>query len=211
MLQARGAVYVVYGEPALDQARLSIQSLHQHRADMPVTVIGDQWGESLCEQPFCVYVYHSERDQGGRWAKVNLDSLSPYELTLYLDADTRVREDLSSGFELLADGWDVAIVPSECQGQRMLWHVGMEDKATTLDAWPCEPLQLQGGVFYFRKSAATATLFQIWREQWLMYEDQDQGALLRALAFSPVRVWLLGRPWNGGALVSHLFGRAKRH
>jgi hypothetical protein len=92
----------------------------------------------------------------------------------------------------------------------MLWHVGKADKALTLGCWPCWPLQLQGGVMFFRRSKAVERFFKAWREEWLVYEDQDQGALLRALARARLKVWLLGRPWNGGAVVGHLFGRAKR-
>jgi len=205
-----GVVYIVYGEPAHVQARLSIQSLHHHSPIMPVTVIGDRWAESLCEQPFCLHQEEPERDVGGRWAKVNLDRLSPYDLTLYLDADTRLRESLEVGFHILDDGWDMAIAPSVCQGQRMLWHVGADDKAATLDAWPCEPLQLQGGVIFFRRTERVLAFFEVWREEWKRFENQDQGAVLRALAKCPMKVWMLGRPWNGGAMVGHLFGRAKR-
>jgi len=48
------------------------------------------------------------------------------------------------------------------------------------------------------------------RAEWLRFRDQDQAALLRALAIAPVRAWLVGHPWNGGALVDHRFGACRR-
>lgn len=92
----------------------------------------------------------------------------------------------------------------------MLWHVGAAEKDETLRSWPCAPLQLQGGVMFFRRSAAVERFFDRWREEWLKHGDQDQAALLRALTRTRLRIWLLGRPWNGGAVVGHLFGRAQR-
>jgi len=71
-------------------------------------------------------------------------------------------------------------------------------------------LSLQGGVFFFRKSPQAHAFFESWRQEWGRFGDQDQGAMLRAMALSPLRVWLLGRPWNGGAVIGHLFGRAAR-
>jgi len=71
-------------------------------------------------------------------------------------------------------------------------------------------VQLQGGVLFWRRNEATTRLFERWRAEWARYRQQDQGALLRALYTEPVRVWLLGRPWNGGNLIEHLCGRAKR-
>jgi hypothetical protein len=94
MLRARGAVYVAYGGPAVDQARLSIRSLHAVDATFPVLVIGDAPSEVLAEQPFVSHFYHMERDRGGRWQKLNVFEASPFEWTVYLDADTRVRQPL---------------------------------------------------------------------------------------------------------------------
>lgn len=202
----RGAVYIAYGEPARREATMSIRTLQQFNRGLSVAVISDH---PLAVDGI-VHVIDPQRDGGGRWQKVRLDGLSPFHHTLYLDADTRVRGDMSAGFRMLDDGWDLIITPSERQGATLLWHVGPEDKRITLEAWPCEPLQVQGGVFFFRQCELVSRLFEAWRWEWLKFKDQDQGALLRALARCPVRAWLLGRPWNGGSLVDHRFGRAKR-
>lgn len=150
-----------------------------------------------------------DRASFGRWAKVNLDALSPWSYTLYLDADTRIHGVLESGWAILRSGWDIAIAPSTVQGGDILWHVDEEERAATIAELGYQPLQLQGGVIFFRKCEAVKDFFAAWREEWERWRGQDQGALLRAMHRSPVRMWMLGRDWNGGALIQHRYGAAK--
>ena len=198
-----GAVYIAYGSNARREARLSIQTLRKQHPDLPVAVIGEAVKGADVTIPF------EQIDDGGRWAKVNLDLLTPFDFTLYLDADTRVRGDVSAGFGLLADGWELCIAPSQMQNESAFWHVGAEERGETCDTLGYVPVQWQGGVFFFRRCASISALCGIWREEWARWKAQDQAALARALAQSPVKLWALGRDYNGGALVEHLFGKAK--
>lgn len=195
---------VAYGDNARREARglLATLAAHTHR---PGAVVSDVPVDGA------IHVAAPDRDPGARLAKLNLDSLSPFDRTLYLDADTMVRGDISAGFSALAAGWDVAIVPSMRQGSDSLGHLPADDRAATLgELWPEDVLALQGGVMWFRKSDAVSQFFAVWRAEWQRFRGFDQGALLRALQAVPLKVWLLGRPWNGGALIEHRFGRARR-
>ena len=149
--------------------------------------------------------------QRSRLAKVRLFSWTPYKDTLYLDADTRVQGDISAGFDILDDGWDMAMTPSANQpGDGFwLWHVGDEEREETRRYYDTEPIQLQGGMFFVRRNDWTRTLCDAWTDEWRRWGDEDQGALLRAMKACPVRLWMLGRDWNGGELVNHLFGRTR--
>lgn len=199
----RGIVYVAYGEKARVEAAASITSLRCLN-NQPVAVVSN---ESL---PGVQEIHFDEPGPGARWAKLNIDRLSPWQYTMYIDADTRIRVDLSAGFDILADGWDLVIVPSQNQGDDLLWHVGEEERMRTLyEIGNGMPLQLQAGVFWFRKSEAVRDLFTEWRKEWQRWRDQDQAAFLRALAKCPVKTWLLGHPWNGGACIAHLFGQTR--
>ncbi len=203
MASSRGVCYVAYGDAARREARESIESLRQHNPGLAVRVIGEEVKGAVCI-PF------PREDAGGRWAKLNLDYLSPFEHTLYLDADTRVQGDLSAGFQLLDDGFELAITASTKQGLSVLGNAPVEDREATFDAWQCRSLLgLQAGMFYFRRCPQMEMLFALWRQEWERFRDQDQPALLRALLRAPVKLWLLGRPFNGGELVEHLFGRAR--
>lgn len=186
---------MAFGEKAETEARLSIESLRMHNAH-PVHIVSEGEGET--------------DKQRSRWAKTNLDRLSPFDLTCYLDADTRVYGDLSAGFRLLEDGWEFVICPSENQGADFLWHVSPDERgATRKETGNPDLLALQGGVFFFRKCGPVRTFFKAWRAEWARWSDEDQAALLRALHKWPVKTWLLGRPYNGGALMGHRFGACR--
>jgi len=199
----RGVLYIAYGSAAEREAGASIQTLKKHCPTLHVNIVGDN---PVRGNP---HFYMKQEDKGGRWAKVNLDRISPYDQTLYIDADTRVHGDLMAGFAILDDGWDIAITTSENQGADWLWHVGDKDRAATGQMMGFQSVQLQGGLFYFAKNERVSAFFTEWRKEWERFRGQDQGALLRAMYASPVRVWLLGRDYNGGALVEHRFGAAR--
>jgi len=197
-----GVLYVAYGQNAVREATESIQSLRDHH-DWPVTVIGDKVEGAD-------HITYPDPGMAGRWAKVNLLDLSPYDYSLYLDADTRVRGSLATGFHALQDGWDLVMVPSKI-GNCPLHHLGDEEREVTLaELGDTFPLMLNTGVMWFRKSGRMIALFREWRHEWLRFNYHDQGALLRALEKNPVKLWLLGRAYNGGSIVEHYFGKARQ-
>jgi len=193
----RGVVMVVYGERAEVSANRALTALGDICPDLPVTVY---------RQPIGGYT----DAQQSRYAKVTLLDWSPYDYTAYLDADTQVYQPIDAGFEALENGFDLAISPSQNQTDNMLWHCGEEDKAATLREVGFQPLQLQAGVMFVARNYRTQALFTMWLAEWLRFEDQDQGALLRAFYQCPVKVWLLGSPWNGGAVIGHHWGSIRK-
>lgn len=200
----RGICFVAYGDPARRELGAALNDLRKV-TDLPVAVICDQKTPYHALQ----HIHFERRDKGARWSKLNLDALSPFDNTLYLDVDTRVMGDIFAGFEILADGYDFVIAPSRMQYSLIFRHIKNEERELTFsELGTSDLLQLQAGVFFFRKSPAVLELFTTWREQWERFEDQDQAALLRALDKTPVKVWLLSYLFNGGELVQHLFGRA---
>ena len=178
-----------------------IASLRQFH-DWPVMAVADQQVTGAD-----VIYRFEEPGWGARWAKLNLDKLAPWPSYLYLDADTRVCGDLSAGFDILADGWDMAITASKHQETNWLWQASEEERAETGNALK---LSLQGGVFYARQCERIHQFLDTWRAQWLRFGHIDQGALIRALYQCPVRLWLLDRTYNDGELIEHRWGRAVR-
>jgi lipopolysaccharide biosynthesis glycosyltransferase len=190
-----GACYVVYGDNYAISARQSITSLLicNH---LPVSVIGADIGMAdNIPQP--------QQDNGGRLAKISLLDLSPYDDTLYIDADTVVYGDIGFGFRVLNDGYDIAIAPSKNQGQDCLIHSSPEDRELTCKSLGFIPLQLQAGVIFVRRNESTKRLFSVWRDEWRKLQDKDQGALLRAMRIAPVKLFLLSSAYNGGELIEH--------
>ncbi len=200
----RGAVYVAFGEAAMKQAKEAIGEFKKYH-DIPVATVSERPIAGAQHLPF------SDPGNGARWAKLNINKIVPWDHILYMDADTRVRGDISSGFDIVEDGWDMAIVPSKKQLlSDILWHVVSEEKEYTYESvknpWP---LQLQGGLWWFNK-LTTEKFFETWREEWKRWGAADQGALLRALHRCPIRLWVMGRMFNDGELVEHHYGWAVR-
>lgn len=202
-MSSRGVTYIAYGEPARAECAASIASLRGHYSG-EIAVIAE---ERISGARW--HVRQAPMDQGARWFKVNLDWLSPFDTTLYLDSDTRVHGSIEPLFAVLEDGWDMVITPSDHQGDGILWHVGSEEREATLDAVGLTPIQYQCGVLGFRKSPQIIDFFSAWQAEWERYGDQDQGAFLRALYQKPVRLWVAGRVFNGGAVIQHLFGKLR--
>lgn len=185
-----GVIYIAIGSQAQAEAQESIKSLRQHN-DLPITII------DKLDNP----------GKGARWAKLNIDLLTDYDKVLYLDADTRIKGDITTGFRIL-DEWDLAIAPSCNQDDKIFQHIKTGEKLQTIRELGYIPLQLQAGVMFFDRLKCKE-LFEQWRKEWLRWKNQDQAALLRALSQCPVRIWLLGQEWNGGKLIEHLFGRCR--
>ena len=199
----RGVVYVAYGEAARREARESIASMGEHNEGLPISVVSN---EPLGSIPWIRYDLSVERN---RWAKLNLDTLSPYPHTLYMDADTRVRGSMLAGFEILEDGWDMAMALSSNQETDWLWHCSEDDRQMTEERLRHRGLQYGAGVMFVAWSERTRALWAAWRAEWNTFCGQDQGAFMRALQRVPVRLWILGGAWNGGNLVTHRYGMAR--
>ncbi|GAF82576.1 unnamed protein product [marine sediment metagenome] len=213
----RGVLYVAFGDNARLEVISSVASLWQYN-DLDVTVVCDS-PVDLNGAEFVRFEGSGDPLRRSRLAKLSLNLLvrDKWDCFLYLDADTRVRGDLSSGFDLLEDGWDIALTPSVHQvgeGAGLMHHVGEDEREVTLSEYiNPQPLALQAGVMFVKCNHRTDKLFALWRSEWRKWFGQDQAALLRALEAAPAKVWMLGRPWNTGdrndALIEHLFGRAR--
>ena len=135
---------------------MSAETLREHN-DLPVTIIdGIQHFNNSSLFPVL------SNAQRARLAKTRLYGMSPYDQTLYIDADTRVRSSLEAGFDALDDGWDFVVVPSSQQGEVILWHSLDEEREATLSETNPFPLQLQGGVFWFKRNDRTEAFFWEW-------------------------------------------------
>lgn len=199
-----GIVFIAYGDRARLQAGYSIAALRKAGERREIVVIGDEIVKGAR------YIPLARADNGGRLAKLHLDTLTPWPAFCYLDADTRPRTTLDAGFAILADGFDLVICPSGQQGADFLWRCGEGEREATADRYEtAQVLSLQGGVWWARQSPQLTEFFAAWRAEWGLYQDQDQGALLRALYQVPLRIWLLGPDWNGGRLIQHLHGQAR--
>ena len=206
----RGIVYVAYGHQARDQCVIAARNLRYVHRDWPITVISDA-PLTGADVPPTAWIRYPDQDEGARRAKLNVDRLSPYEWTCYMDTDTRARYSMEAGWQLLNAGWEMLIAPTGGQAETLFRHIPEQEKAQTIAELGGRPiLALQGGVIWFRKCEAVHALYRTWREEWERWQDQDQAALVRALRRSPVKLLLLSRDWNGGCLLGHYHAASRR-
>jgi len=222
-----GVYIVAFGKPSRDCAQRCIRSVHRHMPGVPVALVSDR---PLGTED--VFIEHADgpgvegADIGGRSVKTRIYDLAPgeWEYVLYLDADTELTAPVPFLFDLLRDGWDMAI----CENPGK-YHIATnmirpdnqpEMETTEAEIGTLELLQLQGGVFSFRRNERTATLFHAWHDEWQRWGKRDQGALLRAMYKHPVKLYLLGIEWNtsnrypapnGTAGIMHYQMEARRH
>ncbi len=193
-----GVYYVAYGDPARQCAERAIASFKAFMPGIAVALVSDRplnAGED-------VFIQHEDEDIGARSTKTRIYDLAPqaWELVLYLDADTEVVADISFLFETLVDGWEAfyCINPAQYVLSREMSRPDNQDECreTFKLMGSDEMLQLNGGVFGFRRCDRTAAFFRAWHDEWARYGKRDQAALDRVLYTQPLRLYVLGNEFN---------------
>ena len=204
----RGVTYVAYGAEAIKECLASIDSLKRSNPGLPVCVLTDE------PRQFRNHAKHVCRYDGGKFgrnAKLNVDSLSPFDCTLYLDADTRVYLPLDYPFQLLEMGFEFVATLSANQGDLWLRHLKWEWVDATEEFIGYKSAAIQGGVFAFRKTPCVQAFFRHWRGYFEQGDgEHEQDAMQKAWHVQPMRAALIGREWNGGAIVAHHYAQARR-
>lgn len=204
---SKGVIYSAYGERAIKEAKASIASVKRSNPGLAVCVITDKCSEFSYDSKITV---HFDSDPYGREAKLAANILSPFDDTLYLDADTRVYGDLSLPFRLLESGFEFIATLSVNQESRWLNHLPASERNSVLDEIGFYSVVIQGGVWAFRKTDATKNFFRYWREAYLDAGELEQGALQRAYHKQAMKSCIIGKDWNGGGIVRHNYGMARR-
>jgi len=198
-----GIFVVAFGGPSRKCARRLVKSCQKHMPGVPVAVITDTplgVGEIWIEHPDGEGIPGS--DIGGRSAKTRIYDLAPQEWQYiqYLDADCELVAPVPLFFDLLQDGWELVFCtsPGKYYVIRNMRRPDNQDECgVTYDELGSEELlQLQGGVFAFRRNQRTARMMRAWHTEWQRWGKRDQAALLRALYKNPLRMYLLNTRWN---------------
>lgn len=208
----RGALYIAYGERAKAQARASINTLHKHAPDLPVTVVSDR------PMPDGVQtIIRPDADLGARTYKTSMYVLSPYQQTLFLDADTEVRASPRAGFNLL--GYVDMVLAQDVNrvfAYNKWPHLRPEEvRETVALLGTAHHMYFNSGVIFFNKNERVEEVMHMWHEEWRRFGNQDQMALLRAIHACPVRIAPMRHPWNShrtheASFVFHKHRQARR-
>ncbi len=196
-----GIFYVAYGKPALDCVKRAIYSANKYLPNIPICLVSDK--DPKFSPSKYIFVKHEDNDIGARSVKTQIYELAPkeWEYVLYLDADTEiVSSDVIRFFEWLNDGWEfiICINPAQYVLTREMSRPDNQDEIQALFEFlgTEEMLQLNGGVFAFRRNERTEKLINTWHTEWHKYGKRDQAALDRSLYNNPVKTYVLGNEWN---------------
>ena len=200
----RGVIYcATTHDRYLESALISAMALRQLDPTLPVTIISDR---PLLQQ-FPVSDYgitprlvdpNEVGDRGpflSRSVKTQLSRFSPYEETLFLDADILPIRPVSTLWSYLDHG-DFAMVLDRNPTVGQCDHVAQEEIHYTLNRVLGETPHFNSGVMVWRKTPDIQMLFQNWHQEWKHFKKQDQLALVRALKSIPIAVVPLPGTYN---------------
>ena len=182
-----GIVFVATGARYIACAENAARSVRKHMPDVPIALFTDakQLGVSLNE----VFDPVIELESVHHRSKVDCLMKSPFERTLFLDADIRVLEDVSELFDLL-ERFDIAMAHAHARNRpatRTVWNQSL------CDAFP----QFNTGVIAVRRNAQTQTLLQDWSDSYVAAGfRKDQVTLRELLWSSELRVATLPPEFN---------------
>jgi hypothetical protein len=223
--QSIGILYMGFGERAAMEIRRSMATLKDIGLEIPVCVVGDtpvegaqfiQWeGQS----PFDPEQRENFQFRAGR-IKPFLYQITPFERTLYIDADTEFISNIMKGFELLSQ-YEMALAEELLSlGQlynkpRAGWEINIQERNATIEELGGDPKKkfLNSGVLFFRKCPAVEALFDEWGRQWLRWQQWDeQLSLMRAMHQVKVHYKALDANWNHphrnhAKIIFHNYGR----
>jgi len=224
--QSIGIVYMSFGERAARGVKESAMSLRRIGLNIPICAIGTTpvdgypFIEWRGENPFDISQRKNFQFRAGR-VKPRLYGLTPFERTLYIDADTEFMDDILPGFECL-DDFDIAVARENLTIGQLYnkslagWEINIKERDATMKELGEGPnvYFLNSGVLFFRKSHAVETAMCRWHEAWMEWQQWDeQLAFMRGFHRTPeARVKILEPQWNHphrmkGIVVFHNYGR----
>jgi hypothetical protein len=146
-MKKQGVIYITAGRGCVAEALESAASLKRVMPALPVTLFCDQvMSNKLLDQ-----VVSLESDRWDPSVRISHIGNSPYEYTLFLDADTYIAGDLSQLFPIL-DRFDMALAHSPTRSSYRPDRVP--------DSFP----EFNGGVILFRRSPSVHDLFSRWAD-----------------------------------------------
>ena len=203
-MTSRGVIYCATTcDQYLEAALISAMALRQLDPSQLITIISDR---PLLQQ-FPVSDYGitprfvepdelSDRSAFlSRSIKTQLSRFSPYDETIFLDADILPIRSVSTLWAYLAHG-DFAMVLDRNPTVGQCDHVAQEEIDYTLNQLPEKTPHFNSGVMVWRKTPGTQQLFENWHQEWQHFKKQDQLALVRALNTTSLAIVPLPGTYN---------------
>jgi len=202
-VKSRGVIYCATTSICyLEAALISAMALRQQEPDLPITLISEHPLLELLPllrhgiTPRLLKVNEVDNTSYlSRYIKTTLNILSPYQDTLFLDADILPLQPISPLWDHLCLG-DFGMVADRLPTLGLCDHIAEDEKEYTLQRLPKETVQFNSGVMLWRNTAATQVLFHRWHQEWQKFQKHDQLALMRAIATTQTSVTKLPNSYN---------------
>ncbi len=139
---------------------------------LPFAVITDKHGKYKFEGVFD-YVIEVVASNNGFETKLDMVSLSPFERTIFIDADTLLTKDISYWWQIFDDsGEDVSVFVNSWRKEGLTEPLLSEKakKKYNLDRY----LRFNGGVYYFRNTNRARVIFQRAKALLDTYTEDEQ-------------------------------------
>jgi hypothetical protein len=197
-----GIVYVSFGDLYRELATLSISSLRRFGYCGPIRILSDRQNWDIdhldCE---LLDVPSAGEGFGSRFYKTRVNEYG-FDTTLFLDADTLVCApighvwhelrfaEICMSLDYHPDVRDLITRSNKGRDRRQVEYdymrqLGLIDR----------PFH-SSGVMLFHRSSAIDELFRNWHDEWRIFQDEDQLALVRAIARTGSCVHALAPRWN---------------
>ena len=178
-----GVIYIATGEKYVELAARSAQSLKKYCPDLPVHIFTE------CDiAPYEGFDGSTKITDPHFRSKVDYIFQTPYQRTLYLDADTQVCENIANMFDLL-DRFDLALAhePNRRE-ERMKKYPG---------SIPFSYPPLNGGVILFKSTGPVLELLKDWKEAYHTEGSLgDQRTLRELIWLTNLKVAVLPPEYN---------------
>jgi hypothetical protein len=189
---SNGALYIITQDPRyVAMMLISAASLKRAMPDLPITAIS----QFPVDSPLFEKVMHVEGSRDGFYDKCKLIRESPYERTMFIDADCYVLEPVPELFSLL-DQFDAAATHEEYVDTD--WH-----KRYPRPDVPVSFPEFNTGVLLFKRSDAMNRVLDQWERLFRKYLQDHPGQMVGdqlffrvATYYGDARIATLTREYN---------------
>lgn len=158
---------------------------YSQKQKYPLGVITDPDGAELLRNYFDNVIVIQEKNDG-YINKLRIQALSPYEETIFIDADTLIVRDISdwwdafeeSGYDVAVWGWNCEISSPRCG--KLISSKAAEKYGIT------RYIGFNGGVYYFKKTAMAERIYARAMELLDSYIDDEQYLFNGKMGDEPV-------------------------
>jgi hypothetical protein len=192
----RGILYIASGPSYLAEAVGAARSVREVWPDIPLALVADEPPPAGCfDHVEIVAAERSSRD------KPRLIGHSPFERTIFLDADTYCCAPFPELFEQL-DRFELLAAFDDCRFSTQIDPATGEERFVKVPGIPDSFPEPNTGVMAFRRDAAVAVLFERWLAEYdgvlngPLSDHHDQPSFRAAVYRSGVRFGVLPSEYN---------------